>query len=63
MGDDAIAHAFLEARNNPSNFLLIHLAHPRPLPWKTLFNLLIKRYGLQPVTFALWYNGLIQSTV
>ena len=48
-------------RNAPAELSPLHLAHPRPVAWKTIFEPLSQLYGLHPVTYGMWFNRLAQS--
>ena len=57
----AAACALIEARNAASDLSPLHLAHPRPVLWKSLFEPLSRLYELQPVTYGMWFTRLTQS--
>ncbi|KAI0691830.1 hypothetical protein BC835DRAFT_1278821 [Cytidiella melzeri] len=61
LGVNFLADAVLEARNAPTHLSPIHLAHPRPVSWKTLFEPVAKRYNLQPVSFSTWFSKLAET--
>ncbi|KAI0337841.1 NAD(P)-binding protein [Trametopsis cervina] len=61
IGPDQVATAILEARNASCDLSPLHIAHPCPVPWRTLFEPFGKRYNLQPVSFDTWYRRLVES--
>lgn len=50
------ARAFVEMRNSPS--LILHLSHPRPVPWCTLTVPIAEALGAPLVPFSDWLTLL-----
>ncbi|PIL34315.1 hypothetical protein GSI_03090 [Ganoderma sinense ZZ0214-1] len=50
------ARAFVEMRNSRS--LVLHLSHPRPVPWHTLIVPIAKELGVPLVPFSHWLTTL-----
>ncbi|KAM5540045.1 hypothetical protein V8D89_006185 [Ganoderma adspersum] len=50
------ARAFVEMRNSPS--LVLHLSHPRPVPWRSLMVPIAEELGVPLVPFSDWLTSL-----
>ena len=61
MNASTFASAVLEARNTSTKLSPLHLAHPRPVSWNTLFAPIVERYHPLPVSYAEWYTKLATS--
>ena len=61
MNATTYARAIVEARNLPTELSPLHLAHPRPTSWTTLFEPVMKKYNLQPVPYDQWFSKLVAS--
>ena len=61
MNASTFASAVLEARNTSTKLSPLHLAHPRPVSWSTLFTPVIEKYRLLPVSYAKWFSKLATS--
>ena len=61
MNCDDVASVVLEARNASTLPSLVHVAHPRPVPWKTLFEVVSTEYGTELVSFEEWFTKLAAS--
>ena len=55
LGYDA-ARTFVEMRNSPAPIL--HLVHPRPVPWHTLVAPIAEEFGVPLVPYATWLAAL-----
>ena len=59
---DAAARVMLDMLRAPGPpFSTYHLAHPRPVPWRSLFTSVVRTLNLQPVTYAAWVERLRKS--
>ena len=61
MNCDDVASVVLEARNAFTLPSLVHVAHPRPVPWKSLFEVVSAEYGTELVSFEEWFTKLTAS--
>lgn len=48
-------------RSPGSTFSTYHLAHPRPVPWNTLFHPVSDSLSLMPVSYSMWLHRLKKS--
>ena len=55
------ASAILEARNASTKLSPLHLVHPRPTSWGTLFGPIAKKYDLEHVSFSQWFTKLASN--
>ncbi|KAI0759162.1 hypothetical protein BC629DRAFT_1584384 [Irpex lacteus] len=61
MNVTSFASAILEARNVPTELSPLHLAHPRPILWNTLFEPVRAKYNLGLVPYNHWFAKLAAS--
>lgn len=61
MNVTSFASAILEARNVPKELSPLHLAHPRPILWNTLFEPVRAKYNLGLVPYNHWFAKLAAS--
>ena len=61
MNARTFASAILEARNTPTKLSPLHLVHPRPTSWSTLFEPIAKKYNLERVSFSQWFTKLASN--
>ncbi|EKM51217.1 uncharacterized protein PHACADRAFT_213085 [Phanerochaete carnosa HHB-10118-sp] len=60
---DAAARTAVDMlRSSGSGFSTYHLAHPRPVHWRTLFAPIAQALGLQSVTYEAWLQQLRNSS-
>ncbi len=53
------ARAFTEMRKSPAGSIL-HLVHPRPVPWRTIVAPIAEELGVPMVPFGTWLAALEQ---
>ncbi|TCD70281.1 putative NRPS-like protein biosynthetic cluster [Steccherinum ochraceum] len=56
---DAVAEAAAEMRNSP--YPILHLAHPRPVPWNAIITPIARKLSLPLVPYTEWVDTLAAS--
>ncbi|KAI1791167.1 acetyl-CoA synthetase-like protein [Ganoderma leucocontextum] len=56
---DGAARAFAELRRSPEP--IVHLVHPRPVPWRTLLAPIAQELGVPLVPYTQWLSALAGS--